>query len=221
MELQKSRRNRGAAAALIAILSIYAATAEATTIDIALGSAPNITSHIATSIAALNGLHLRGQTLSLDFTFTNGEFLRLFSITNTSFNGLLTLQTNHSGVVGFLSGTGYLFDQHGNPLQQPEELGRASGNDGSLFAGLNPLLGGDLERPLDFFGIHFDLTLPVNRSVKIRSGKFTLSSDTSGPFGVGPGLPPDIVPDVGSTVLFLTIALAGLIPLRACVRAAA
>ena len=113
-----------------------------------------------------------------------------------------------------------MFDEQGNPLQPPEELGRASGNNGSIFAGLNPLLEGSVGRPLDFFGIHFDLTLPLNRSVKIKSGEFTLSSDSSGPFGVGPGVPPDIVPDVGSTVLFLTIALAGLVSVRACVRAA-
>jgi len=109
-----------------------------------------------------------------------------------------------------------LVDQHGNPLEQPQLLGSASGNNGSLAAGLFPLLPGDLQRPLDFFGVHFDLTLPVALSISITGEKFMFKSEGNGPFGVGPGIPTDIVPDDGSTVVLLSLALLG--PILARVR---
>jgi len=98
----------------------------------------------------MNGTALQGQTLSLDFTFSNGEFVRLFTITSTPFVALLKLQTDSPGMVDFLSGTGFLVDQHGNALQPPQQLGSAAGDNGLLAAGLFPLLPGDLSRPLDF-----------------------------------------------------------------------
>jgi hypothetical protein len=159
---------------------------------------------------------LQGQTLSLDFTFSHGEFVRLFTVTSNPFVALLKLQTNSAGMVDFLSGTGFLVDQQGNPLQQPQQLGSASGNNGLLAAGLFPLLPGDLSRPLDFFGIHLDLTLPVSPFVSITGEEFLFESDSNAPFGVGPGVPADIVPDTGTTLFLLSLALLG--PILARVR---
>jgi len=102
-----------------------------------------------------------------------------------------------------------LVDQEGNPLQPPQQLGSASGDNGLLAAGLFPLLPGDLSRPLDFFGIHFDLTLPVSPFVSITGEEFLFKSDGNAPFGVGPGVPTDIVPETGSTLLLLSLALFG------------
>jgi hypothetical protein len=200
---------------IITALSLEAiGSARATTIDLDLGTPPQVTSKVANSFDALTGIALQGQTLSLDFTFSHGEFVRLFTITSNPFVGLLKLQTNSPGMLDFLNGTGFLVDQHGNPLEQPQQLGSASGDNGSLAAGLFPLLPGDLSRPLDFFGIHFDLTLPVSPFVSITGEEFLFRSDSNRPFGVGPGVPTDIVPDQGSTLLLLSLASLGLIPAR-------
>jgi hypothetical protein len=201
-------------AGIIATLTV--GSARATTIDLDLGTPPHVTSRVTNSFAALNGTALYGQTLSLDFTFSHGEFIRLFSVTSNPFVALLKLQTNSSGMVDFLSGTGFLVDQHGNPLEQPQLLGSASGDNGSLAAGLFPLLPGDLQRPLDFFGVHFDLTLPMALSTSITGEKFMFKSQGNGPFGVGPGIPSDIVPDHSSTLVLLSLALLG--PILARVR---
>ena len=218
----KGLRSRGAVKALALFAEIIAAvnlgaigSARATTIDLDLGTPPHVTSKVTNSFDAMNGTALQGQTLSLDFTFSNGEFVRLFTITSTPFVALLKLQTNSPGMVDFLSGTGFLVDQHGNALQPPQQLGSVAGDNGLLAAGLFPLLPGDLSRPLDFFGIHFDLTLPVSLSVAITGEEFLLESDGNAPFGVGPGVPSDIVPDRGCTALFLAITLAALISTRA------
>jgi len=197
-------------AGIIATLSLgTVGSARATTIDLDLGTPPHVTSKVTNSFAALNGTALHGQTLSLDFTFSHGEFIRLFTVTSNPFVALLKLQTNSSGMVDFLSGTGFLVDQHGNPLGQPQLLGSASGDNGSLAAGLFPLLPGDVQRPLDFFGVHFDLTLPASLSTSITGEKFMFKSQGNGPFGVGPGIPSDIVPDHGSTLVLLSLALLG------------
>jgi hypothetical protein len=190
--------------------------AKATTIDLDLGTSPHVTSKVTNSFDALNGTALQGQTLSLDFTFSHGEFVRLFTITSKPFVGLLKLQTNSPVMLDFLNGTGFLVDQQGSPLQQPQQLGSASGDNGSLAAGLFPLLPGDLPHPLDFFGIHFDLMLPMSPSISITGEEFLLMSDGNGPFGVGPGVPADIVPDTGSTLLLVSLALLG--PVLAQVR---
>src|SRR5438874_3366012 len=205
--------SRGAVKALALFAGIIAAislgpigSARATTIDLDLGTPPHVTSNVTNSFDALNGTALQGQTLSLDFTFSHSEFVRLFTVTSSPFVALLKLQTNSSSMVDFLSGTGFLVDQQGNPLQQPQQLGSASGNNGLLAAGLFPLLPGDLQRSLDFFGIHFDMTLPLGPFVSITGEKFEFLSEHGRPFGVGPGVPPDIVPDYGSTLLLSSIA---------------
>ena len=49
------------------------------------------------------------------------------------------------GFVGYLGGTGFLLDQQGHALTSPEDLGRASINNGSLAAGLFPFFSGRAE----------------------------------------------------------------------------
>src|SRR5947208_1648820 len=220
----RALRSRGAAKASALFAGMVAAVSlgtvgsvRATTIDLDLGTPPHVTSKVTNSFDAMNGAALQGQTLSLDFTFSHGEFVRLFTVTSNPFVALLKLQTNSPGMVDFLSGTGFLVDQQGNPLQPPQQLGSAAGNNGLLAAGLFPLLPGDLSRPLDFFGIHFDLTLPVSPFVSITGEEFLFKSDGNAPFGVGPGVPTDIVPETGSTLLLLSLALFGPISMRAWV----
>jgi hypothetical protein len=97
--------------------------------------------------------------------------------------------------------------------------GSASGHD-LLGIGLFPLLkdkngtpNNDLPRPLDFFGIHFDLTFPdtLNPSIHVTGGEFGLFSDPGRVFGVGPGIPRDIVPDSDGTLLLLSVSVIGLL----------
>jgi len=197
-------------AGVMAALSLAAiGSVRATTIDLDLGTPPHVTSNVANWFDGLNGIDLQGQTLSLDFRFSHGEFVRLFTHTSNPFVALLKLQTNSSGMVNFLHGTGFLVDQHGNPLHQPLQLGSAAGSNGSLAAGLFPLLSGDLQRPFDFFGIHLDLRLPAAQSISITGEEFLFKSNGGGPFGIGPGVPNDIVPDPGSTLFLLSLALLG------------
>ena len=106
------------------------------------------------------------------------------------------------------------------PLQTPQQLGIASIDNGVMFAGLSPLQAAGLNRPLDFFGIHFDLTLPDNPSVAITPGSlFDIAFADNNPsarFGIGPGIPIDIVPE-GTTTLFLfSIGVAAVVFSRIC-----
>jgi hypothetical protein len=210
-----------ATATTLALLTLCICTlawskANATQISIDLGASPNITTQVQTGFNDLDGIQLQGQTLSLDFVFTSGEFARLFSVTSPSFTALITLNTSGSGSVGFLDGTGYLLDENGNPLESPELLGSASG-DGTMTVGLFPLLSGHFTQPLDFFGIHTDLMLPANSSITITGGNFELLSagiTKQDVFGIGPGVPRDIVPDVGKTILLFAIGLVGLAGIR-------
>ena len=176
-----------------------------TTIQIDLGAPGTYSTDMTSPFSALNGTALAGQSLSVDFVFANSEFLRLFTVT-TSFSTLITLQTNGSGLVGFLHGTGYLTDVLGNALELPEILGSASSDDGRMFAGLFPQVG----RPIDIYGVHFDLTFPTNLSPAVTGGQFRLLSDGSA-FGIGPGLPANIVPETGSTAILLGMSFLAII----------
>ena len=202
---------------LLCLGAMCCPSAKATPISINNGPAPSITSQVSTSFSALDGVALQGQTLSLDFNFANNNFARLFSITDPSFTILITLQTNGGGVVGFLSGTGSLLDQNGSVFGPPESLGSASGDDGSMSAGWFPLLSESLPRPLDFYGIHAQLELPTNLPFSITGGEFQLlaSGLPHDVFGVGPGIPRDIVPDSASTLLLFGLALLALGVFRA------
>jgi len=54
--------------------------------------------------------------------------------------------------------------------------------------------------------------LPLDPLVSITGEQFWLMSER--PFGVGPGVPSDFVPDSGSTLLLFGIASFGLLALR-------
>jgi hypothetical protein len=69
--------------------------------------------------------------------------------------------------------------------------------------------------PDDAYGFHLDLTLPKCPGFGFGDGPPGGVTFAANVFGVGPGIPRDIVPDFGSTALFLTIALGGLTSMRA------
>jgi hypothetical protein len=144
-----------------------------------------------------------GQNFTLVFSFTNSEFVRLFTIT-TQYEVELKLQTNSSGTPGLLQGTGYLTDQSGNALEAPETLGSASSNSGFMVAGLFPQVG----RPIDHYDVHFELVFPSNSGLEVTDSTFRLLGGSDSPFGIGPGLPTDIVPDIGSTFTLFSLSVA-------------
>lgn len=190
---------------------------EATSIGIDLGPSQVLTGETSRiPFDGLNGTPVVG-SVSVDFLFTNNEFVRLFTATQPSFGALIILETNGSGLLGFLSGTGYLIDAHGDAIPGFGITGSGSGNNGSLGIGLFPLLkdkngtpNDQLQRPLDFYGVHYNFTFPSNPSDTVIGGEFLLAGDGDGPFGIGPHIPADIVADTGSTLSLLGIALAGL-----------
>jgi hypothetical protein len=208
-----------------ALLISFARSANASPIEVDLGPPHTITSQTpSSSFGELNGTRLSGQTMSIDFSFSNNEFVRLFSITSFTFDAFIKLQTNASSFLGFLGGTGYLVDAQGNAIPGFGITGSASGSDGSMALGLFPLLkdedgtpNRDLPRPFDFYGIHYDLSFPDvnNPSIHIIEGEFTLISDARGVFGIGPGIPRNIVPDSGSTLFLLGTGVVFTIGLRA------
>lgn len=205
----------------IAGIALFApASARAVNIGIDLGPSRVVTGPNPTTgkiaFTGLNNTVVNG-SISVDFLFTNNEFVRIFTLTQSSFAASVTLQTSGSGFLGFLDGTGYLIDSQGNAIPGFGVTGGGSG-DGSLGLDLDPLLKDDsgtpndqLPRPLDFYGVHLTLTFPVNPSVYVTGGQFSLGA-TGGfsPFAIGPGsIPTDIaaVPDVGNTAVLLGFAL--------------
>lgn len=192
------------AAIALAVLADSQAV-QAVPIQIDLGAPGTYSLDTTVPFNNLNGTALLGQSLSVDFVFANSQFVRLFTVT-TSFSVLVALQTDGSGLVGFLTGTGYLTDSFGNALEPPEILGSASSDDGRMFAGSYP----QVNRPIDFYGVRFDLIFPTNPTVAVTGGQFRLLSDSE-PFGIGPGLPTDIVPDSGSTAALLGLGFLGII----------
>ena len=82
---------------------------------------------------------------------------------------------------------------------------------------LFPLFSGELHKPLDFFGVHLDLTLPTDTLARVTDGTFRLvaaGANHDDRFGIGPGVPVDIVPELGATLLFFALAMVGVVGTR-------
>lgn len=165
----------------------------------------------------LNSTPLVG-SVSFDFSFGNNKFVRLFTASSSGFSAAIILQTNGIGVLGFPQGTGYLIDGRGNAIPGIGVTGSAAGDDGSLSISLFPLLRDEtgaphagLPRPLDFYGIHFDVTFP-NRPLNVVIGGQLVLVGNGKSFGIGPGLPADINLGGGSTsVTLANISTRGLV----------
>jgi len=227
-----SRCSHRIRAGLVAALGVgFAGLAQAGSIEVDLGPSHTITSQTPPSFFDdLNGTRLAGQNLAVDFSFLNNEFGRIFTVTSSDFQASLKLQTNSLGFVGFLDGTGYLIDINGNAIPGYGITGSASGSDGSMAISLFSLLkdadgtpNDDLLRPFDFYGVHFDLTFPdVNDpSIVVTGGQFALLTNSGGVFGVGPGIPKNIVPDSGGTLVLFGMALLAIVLLFSAARGVA
>ena len=204
---------------LLAILLIPVST-RATTIEIDLGPPALYTGSSAQvgpiAFSDLHGLPLNGSSVSLNFFFTNNEFVALFSNTASLFDIGVALLTNAGTYPGFVTNaSAYLIDQSGNAIPGFSVVGRADSSSGSTSVGFFPLLedsngtpNTSLTFPLDFYGVHFGFTLPNDPSVSVIGADFTLfgNGDQHSQFAVGPH-----VPDSGSTWLLLLIGISGFI----------
>jgi hypothetical protein len=197
-----------------AILVVHAGALDATSIPINLGP-PRITPVFSAPFNELNGVSLDGQSLSLNFVFTD-NFIRLlppgsFPHTGGDFDIALVFDTNAKGFPGFASGSGFIFDQAGNPLQPAERLGSAASSGGAIVLGLFPLRDG--ARPdADFSGFHLNITLPDNAGFEITDEHLQLLGghihgfpSDEGQFGIGPH-----IADNGSTLALFAFALLAL-----------
>jgi len=200
---------------LAGLLFSFIQVANAAPIEVSLGPSHTITSQTPlSSFDGLNGTHLNGQSLSVDFSFSNDEFARIFSVTSPTFLASIKLQTNGSGLVGFLDGTGYLIDADGNAIPGYGITGSASGDSGWMGISLFPLVkddhgtpNTDLLRPFDFYGVHYDLIFPDVDDLYVTDGEFSLIDPDGHLFGIGPGVQRNIVPDSGNTLFLLGIGI--------------
>lgn len=163
-----------------ALLSLlFAAAANAVTINIDLGPNRVLHSPLLFNPTDLTGIPLAGQTISVDYDFGN-TFVRLFPQTGRNwffasyFLTDVTLQTGGiAGLAGFRS-VGYLTGADGSAVtdiftnvwggggwsDDPDDLARFIG--GSICF-LEPFLHvgvGTFPGRLNFYGAHFDVTLP-------------------------------------------------------------
>jgi hypothetical protein len=164
-----------------------------------------------------------GQNIHIDFSFQNGQFIRLFTATRNSFQIDTFFRINNSPLPALnFAGSGFLTDSHGAELGPAVTLEAFPVTHHFHQVGvdlvLRPLTSDVV--PVDVYGFQLDLTLPNSLGFGFGDGPpggITFAADV---LGIGPGIPRDIVPDFGSTALFLTIALGGLISMRASLTSA-
>ena len=196
---------------------VPASVAVATPLPIDLGPTGVVYGSRIADLAAPN-VQFQGQNVVFDFSFQNGEFIRLFTATKNSFQIDAFFRINNAPLppLNFV-GSGFLTDNQGAELGPPVALQAFPVTDLVHEVGvdflLRPLTSNAV--PADVYGIHLDLTLPNSPGFGFGSGPPGGVTFTANVFGIGPGIQRDIVPDGGSTALFLTITLGGLISMRA------
>jgi hypothetical protein len=214
-----------------AIIVLQPAVLNATSIGVSLRET-RTTPTFGTAFNQLDGQLLNGQTLSLDFVFTD-NFVRFLPPgglpqTGTDFDISVYIATNASlppgEFVGFATGTGFIFDQAGHALETSKALGSFVDSAGGIGLGLFPFfadrtgaISNEIARNASFYGFHMDITLPNNSQFQITDANLGLFGGNiprpnhPGEFAIGPH-----VPDAGSTMLLLAIAVLPLcrLPLR-------
>jgi hypothetical protein len=169
----------------------------------------------------LDDLQFSGQTLSLDLVFGGNGFVRLFKSTSPSFLLLPMLDVFGAGTINDPTGSGYLFDEAGNPISSVTSFGGSVTTDpgGEAFrlslGGFFPLLAGGTFPP-DIYGAHLDITLPNASAFNVTGGELGLFPNASqrwhNQFQIGD------VPDSGCALFLLFIAVVLLFSLDAAMR---
>src|SRR5947207_4624152 len=159
-----------------------------------------------------------GQNIDIDFSFHSSQFIRLFTATKNSFRIDVFFRINNAPLPALnFAGSGFLTDSHGAQLGPAVTLEAFPVTQHFHQVGVDLLL-----RPLtsdvvpdDVYGFHLDLTLPNSPEFGFGHGPPGGVTFDGNIFGIGPGVPRDIVPDHGSgTLLLLSIGLLGSILAR-------
>ena len=189
-----------------AISLLAAATALAISIPVDLGPTGIVQGVRQVSVAAPN-VSFEGQNIILDFSFQNGEFVRFFTATNF-FQTDVFFRINDAPIPQNFTGSGYLTDKNGNAL------GPSVGLQAFPVTNLVSEIGVDLllrpltsnSVPADAYGVYLDLTLPDSPGFGFVNtpapGAIVFDGNT---YGIGPGVPADVVPDGGGTFALLTL----------------
>ena len=193
----------------------------ATTIAIDLGPAGRFTGEKTVNFSGLNDLNFNGQALSLDLVFSGNGFVRLFKSTSPTFLLLPMLDVFGAGTIKNPTGSGYLFDEAGNPISSITSFGGSVTTDpgGEAFrlslGGFFPLLAGGTFPP-DIYGAHLDITLPNASAFTVTGGELGLLPSAlqrwHNQFQIGD------VPDSGCTLFLALIAVVMLFSLDAAMR---
>jgi hypothetical protein len=165
----------------------------------------------------LNGTEFNGQNVQLDILF-NGFFVRAFTQTqklhDLGVDLFLPYLPFWPGVIPppnspDVTGTATLLDALGQPIGSPITLDHFLDGGPTFEPDVQLFFRPDFANtPTDFYGIRYDLQLSDSPgkmfAVAPRQDELALF----GFFGVGPGVPRDIVPDAGSTLALLLCGLA-------------
>src|SRR6476661_2015781 len=203
--------------------SISGASTYGTTITIELGPPSRVTGEKVVGFSGLDDLQFSGQTLSLDLVFGGNGFVRLFKSTSPSFLLLPMLDVFGSGTINDPTGSGYLFDETGNPISSVTSFGGSvtTNPGGEAFrlslGGFFPFLADQTGSfPLDIYGAHLDITLPNGPGFDVTGGELGLFPNASdrwnNQFQIGD------VPDSGSTLLLILTAIVLLFSLDTAMR---
>jgi hypothetical protein len=205
----------------VAAFLVLGSVAVATQLCIDLGPTDVVYNGRTVESGAPN-VQFAGQNIDIDFSFKKSKFIRLFTATNNSFQIDVFFRINNAPLPALnFAGSGFLTDNLGGQLGPAVSL---KASEVTVGMGVNEVQTGVdlLLRPVtsnavpgDAYGFHLDLTLPDSPGFGFGHGPPGGVTFDGNIFGIGPGVPRDIVPDFGSTALFLTIALGGLISMRA------
>ena len=184
-------------------------------IPVALGPTGIVNGVRQVDVTAPN-VQFLGQTIQLDFNFQSGEFIRLFTGTNF-FQTDIFFRINSAPIPQIFTGSGYLTSFNGDALGPRVILQAFPVTDMQSQIGVDLLLRPltSFAVPADAYGIHLELTLPDSPGFGFVNspgpGAIVFDGNL---FGIGPGIPVDLVPEVNNTIALFAVALAALTAAR-------
>jgi hypothetical protein len=149
--------------------------------------------------------NFNGQTMSLDFTFIDSGFIRLYQSRLNSFEIAPWLSVHGIGTLSDVAGTAYTTDANGvrNSAIQIFGFGSVISNNTQdftfslgysfpLFTDSNGTLRNDINYPFDIYGLHIDVTLPSNPDFTIDNANLFMGGAGTHFFSIGPNLPENV-----------------------------